>query len=100
MLPKKQKLPRGQFTIGRHTIIKKPCFTVKIKLNNLPYPRIGVVVSNAAVKSAVKRNFLKRQTKAIFKDRAREPKDFVVIFNSRAKSLTKKDLQTELGNVF
>ena len=100
MLPEKQKLTRSQFAAGRHTTIRTPYFVIKISPNKLSYPRMGVVVSSAAIKSAVKRNFLKRQAKAIFKESAKGSKDFVVIFSGQAKSSTKTGLQAELQKIF
>jgi ribonuclease P protein component len=100
MLLKKQALPRSQFTTGARAAVKTPYFIVKVNANNLTYSRLGVVVSGAAVKSSVKRNFLKRQTKAIFKAANTAPSDFIIIFNSQSKALTRKQLQVALRKVF
>jgi ribonuclease P protein component len=100
MLPKKQRLSRSLFTAERHVTLRTPYFAVKIRQNNLPYSRLGVVVSGAAVKNSVKRNFLKRQTKAIFKEASNGPRDFIIIFNGLVKSLSKKNLIIELRKVF
>jgi ribonuclease P protein component len=100
MLQKEQRLSRSRFTIGRHATMRTPYFVVKIGQNNLPYSRLVIVVGNAAVKSSVKRNFLKRQTRAIFKDVSNGSRDFIIIFNGLAKSLTKKGLVAELRKAF
>jgi len=70
MLAKKYRLSKRNdfesiFKNGKKAFSK--FFGIRFKLNDLENPRITVVVSNKVSKSAVKRNRIKRQVRAIVK---------------------------------
>ena len=70
----------------------------------MPRDRIGAVIGVAAEKSAVRRNFWKRQAKTVlmarvgFSGKQDGGKDFVVIFSKKIKGLTKEEFKKELLN--
>jgi len=60
--------------------------------------RIGVVVSMAVHKSAAKRNFWKRQAKAILRQNEdARGLDLLLIFSPKVNELTKKQFREKLG---
>lgn len=90
------RLPYSEFQIRGYAVVKTPFFSLKAKRNTLQKNRIGVVVGAAAVKSAVRRNFWKRQVKNLFeKQDMQKGTDILVIFSSRISSLTKKQFENE-----
>ena len=52
--------------------------------------RIGVIISSAVVKSAVRRNFWKRQVQSNFKLLPATGNDFLIIFSGNIKNATAK----------
>ena len=76
--------------------MRTPYFSVKVKPNNEGAGRIGVVAGKAAGKTAIKRNFLKRQARAELRKAVAPGKDLLVIVSPAAGGLTKKNLHIEL----
>jgi ribonuclease P protein component len=103
MLPKDSRLPSSEFLSRGYRTQKTPYFSLKAKPNGLLKNRIGVIINVAAVKSAARRNFWKRQVKSsifnfqfsIFKKTGRHF-DFLVIFFKKGDSLTKAEFKKEL----
>jgi ribonuclease P protein component len=99
MLPRSSRLPSSEFLSRGYRTQKNPFFSLKAKPNGLPKNRIGVIISVAAVKSAARRNFWKRQVKS---DMSRvtchkaQGFDFLVIFFKKGDSLTKAEFKKEL----
>jgi ribonuclease P protein component len=97
MLKKAVRLPGREFRAGRYQTITTPYFSIKAKFG-VTTPRIGVVANAAVHKSAAKRNFWKRQAKAVLL--AFIPKiasrDFLIILFPKVNTLTKKKFKKEL----
>ena len=101
MLPKHSRLPPSEFNARGYRTVRTPAAALKIKRNTFSENRIGVVVGAAAVKKAVRRNVLKRQAKNFFlRKEMQRNMDILVIFSSRAASLTKAQLCRELGDAY
>ena len=101
MLPRSSRLPYSELNARGYRTIRTPYFSLKIRTNSLPRNRIGVVIGVAAEKSAVRRNFWKRQAKAILGKQpvgsgASAGKDFVVIFSKKIKEITKDVFEGEI----
>ena len=92
------RLPPSEFVVPGYRTRKTPGFSLKAKPNNLAKDRIGVIISVAAVKTAVRRNFFRRQVKAIIGYRVSgiAKFDFLVIMHKPVNQLTKMELKTEL----
>jgi ribonuclease P protein component len=88
-------LPYPEFRARGYRTIRTPFFLLKTKPNSLGKNRIGIVVTVAAVKSAVKRNFWKRQVKALFSKMNLKNTDALIVFSSRVNSLTKTEFRKE-----
>ena len=66
MVPKESRLPYKEFREHGYREATTPFFSVKARKNVLGENRLGVVVRVSSVKSAARRNFLKRQVKTVF----------------------------------
>jgi ribonuclease P protein component len=96
MLPRTARLPRAEFSSQAYGTIRTPYFLIKAKENKKETGRIGVVVGKAVHKTAIRRNFLKRQTKATLLKLSRPGKDIVIILSPRANELSKTEFKKEL----
>jgi ribonuclease P protein component len=99
MLPKESRLPSSEFLSRGYRTEKAPYFSLKAKPNGLLKDRIGVIISVAAVKSAARRNFWKRQIKSDMSQatcRKSQGFDFLVVFFKKGDSLTKAEFKKEL----
>lgn len=98
MLLKPSRLPSQEFRSGWRQTVATPYFLLKTKENHKARNRIGIVVGTAANKNAVKRNFLKRQARAVFQTvhDAGAGKDFLLVVSSKTSSLKKKQFRTLL----
>lgn len=99
MISKKQRLSYSDFSFRKYSVLRTSYFSVKIAPNNLSFHRIGAVISSAAVKSAVMRNFWRRQVIAALDIIPGKPKDVMVIFNNRVRDLTKSAFRLELKKI-
>jgi len=99
MLPKTLRLPRAEFSARGYRTVKTPYFFLKIKRNNFPQNRIGVVIGVSAEKSAVRRNFWRRQAKAFLAGQPCRGLDFILIFSKKIKEIDKKKFKEELGHL-
>jgi ribonuclease P protein component len=88
-------LPSVEFHARGYQNIRTPYFLLKVRRNGMLRNRIGVVISVAAVKSAVRRNFWRRQVKSLLA-KATPSKDIIVILSPRVNTLTKEQFKKEL----
>ena len=100
MIPALKRLPRSEFSVRGYKTLKTPYFSLKIKTNRLAYPRFGVIIGVAAEKKAVKRNFWKRQARAVFMGHGKSGKDYILIFLKKIKEIDKKRFKEELLKLF
>ncbi len=100
MLAKRYRIPLQIKQSQAKVTYRCPSFTAKIFVNTLPYGRVGVVASKAALPLATARNYFKRAVFQYFYDRVSglAGKDILVIAaNSKnlpqAKDVIIKELQ-------
>ena len=93
---KTARLPSDQFRAKGYRTIPTPVFLLKTKKNAVGSARIGVVVGVSVHKTAVKRNFYKRQALAAVAPRATAGNDILIIVLPAANRFTKKQFQEEL----
>lgn len=96
MLPRKSRLPRTELSSQAYGTIRTPYFLIKAKENQKKIGRVGVVVGKAVHKTAVRRNFLKRQAKRLLLSLSRPGKDILVILSPHANKLAKNEFKKEL----
>ena len=99
MLPSDSRLPYSEFRARGYRTFATPYFSLKARPNGLPKNRIGVIISVAAVKSAARRNFWKRQVKSLVASReslTARNFDLLIIFSKKGDSLTKAQFRQEL----
>jgi ribonuclease P protein component len=95
MAIKTTRLPSDQFRAGGYKTLSTPFFLLKTKKYAGDRARIGVVVGVSVHKSAVKRNFFKRQALAALAPRATAGSDILMIVLPGANRITKKQLKEE-----
>jgi ribonuclease P protein component len=100
MLAKRYRIPLQDKQSQAKATYHCPSFTVKIFVNTLPYGRVGVVASKAALPLATARNYFKRSVFQYFHDRVSglAGTDILVIAAKsknlpRAKDVIIKELQ-------
>lgn len=93
MLPMVSRLPYREFHSRGFRTITTPFFVLKIKKGDIKANRIGVIISVAVLKSAVRRNFWKRQAKVNFKSLPAAGNDLLVIFSKNIKNCTAKEFK-------
>lgn len=91
------RLPSDQFRARGYKTISTPFFLLKIKKNSYKATRIGVVVGVSVNKTAVKRNFWKRQARAEIVLRATGGNDILMMVSSNVRRLTKKQFREEVA---
>ncbi len=96
MVPKGSRLPHDEFRARGYKNIATPYFSVKIKKNSLKINRIGIVIGAAAIKSAVRRNFLRRQVGVVLSEIPQKGIDFLVIMRPHQGRPAKKSIQESL----
>ncbi len=104
MIAKKFKLPIGVWLKERKRFIfrKNDFFAVKLAENNLNHSRFGVVVSKNILKSAVKRNKLKRAIFNFIKLGglcASSGRDFLITALPKSAVLKKGELEKSLKHL-
>jgi ribonuclease P protein component len=90
------RLPSDQFRARGYKTIPTPFFLLKKKNNSSGIARIGSVVGKSVHKTAVKRNFWKRQALAGLAAHATEGSDILIIASPAINRLTKKQFKEEL----
>jgi ribonuclease P protein component len=96
MAIKVMSLPSDQFRARGYKTTATPAFLLKTKKNSSEFARIGCVVGKSVHKTAVKRNFWKRQAFAGITAHAKEGSDILIIVSPNTDRLTKKQFQKEL----
>ncbi len=71
MLAKKFRLPVNTFPLRARTLYKGQHLAVKTSANNLPYNRMGVIVTKKTAAGAVERNRLRRKIFDLFRGETR-----------------------------
>ncbi len=90
------RLPSDQFRARGYRTIPTPLFLFKIKKNAAGKARVGIVAGVSVHKTAVKRNFLKRQALATLAPRAAAGSDILIIVLPAATRVAKKKFREEL----
>jgi len=91
------RLPSDQFRVRGYKTISTPFFLLKIKKNPYNVTRVGVVVGVSVNKTAVKRNFWKRQARAEIALRATSGSDILMMVSPNVRRLTKKQFREEIS---
>lgn len=94
------RLPSDQFRTPGYKTTPTPFFLLKSKKNPGDRARIGVVVGISVHKTAVKRNFWKRQARAALAPFAAAGSDILMIVSPGANRLTKKQFKEEVAKAF
>jgi ribonuclease P protein component len=97
MANKISRLPSDQFRARGYKTVSTPFFLLKIKNNPLRNVRVGVVVGRSVHKTAVKRNFWKRQAFTGIAAHATVGNDILMIVSPGADRLTKKQFKEALS---
>jgi ribonuclease P protein component len=90
------RLPKKEFESRMFKFARTPYFSLRAKRNNLQKRRVGVIVGKAVHKSAVKRNFWRRQAKMVSADLIMPGNDFLIIFFPKVNELTKQEFRRAL----
>jgi ribonuclease P protein component len=93
MLPQISRLPSCEFRSRGYNTMTTPFFVLKIKKGRTKENKIGIIISAAIIKSATRRNFWKRQTRANFKSLPDAGNDFLIIFSENIKNCTAKEFK-------
>lgn len=106
MLPKKYRVPVDLFPKGARVFASSNLFSIKKAKNNLPYSRVGVIISKSSAKNATLRNKTKRTVfgaaGAIGVKKILPGNDYLVIIKPSAKiaHADQPSLKEELINIF
>lgn len=101
MLPKSSRLPASEFRASGYRTARTPYFLLKARPNLLRSHRIGVIIGVAAVKTAVRRNFWKRQAKSMIAQiPPQKNMDILIIFSKNIASLTKAQFKEEFMKAY
>ncbi len=98
MSSKIKDLPHKEFSSKRFKTVRTPYFFIKIKKNESFFGRVGVVAGKSAGKTAVERNFLKRQARGVLSKNLTAGNDVLVVFLRGASDVAKKEIRQELIN--
>jgi ribonuclease P protein component len=96
MIQKTSRLPKDEFRAKGYGTISTPYFLLKTKKNTGDIMRIGVVAGKAVHKTAVKRNFWKRQAKTGLSSIIKKGIDILMVLSANVNKATKKQFQEEL----
>ncbi len=97
MLLKKERLAPDEFYTRGYKALKTPYFLLKARPYAGSRNRIGVVIGKSAVKTAVGRNFWKRQSKSILSALGSgKSHDFLISFSPQIKKITKSEFKKQL----
>ncbi|MDR3582018.1 MAG: ribonuclease P protein component [Candidatus Pacebacteria bacterium] len=97
MPPRLSRLPKQEFLSRGFRVVKTPYFSLKQKKNDIQKNRFGAIIGKAVHKSAVERNFLRRQAREGISKTISSGNDILVIFAPAANKLTKRRLHEELA---
>ena len=100
MISRKSRLPVRELHFNKRETLITQYFSLKMRTNHGTRDRIGVIAGLAVGKNAAKRNFWKRQAKAILTEIPPSGRDILVILSPKTNTLTKKEFKkTLLGSV-
>jgi ribonuclease P protein component len=103
MISRVSRLPYEEFRLRDYREIVTPYFSVKVRRNSLGKNRFGIVIGIAAVKSAARRNFWRRQAKSVFLEASQKGIDVLIILRPRAmlpvKSIFRKTLADAIASL-
>ena len=97
MAIKTMRLPSDQFRARGYKTTPTPFFLLKTKKNAGDRARIGIVAGVSVHKTAVKRNFWKRQAQAVLVAHATPGSDILMIVLPGANRITKKQFKEEVA---
>ena len=95
-MPHVVRLPRKEFKSRGYRAVRTPFFSLKTKGNQSKNIRLGIVVGKSVEKTAVKRNFWKRQARAILGKSVPPGNDAIIILQPGVRELTKKQFHEAL----
>ena len=90
------RLPRAEFGSREYRTVRTPWFLLKTKKNDGKGARIGVVAGKSVEKTAVKRNFWKRQSRAVLQSVLHGDQDALVIVYPGVRAATRKQFRDAL----
>ena len=90
------RLPLDEFRARGYKTVSTPFFLLKVKSNSGEGLRVGAVVGKSVHKTAVKRNFWKRQISATLAAQAVGGSDILIIVLPGVGRLTKEQFRGEL----
>lgn len=94
------RLPSDQFRARGYKATSTRFFLLKTKNNQGGRVRVGIVVGRSVHKTAVKRNFWKRQALAMTAAHASAGNDILIVFSPNVNRLTKKQFNNEMTKAF
>ena len=94
--PSPHRLSKEEFQSRTFRTARTPFFSLKTKKNTVFQIRVGAIIGKAVHKSAVKRNFWRRQAKAALASFGVPGNDFLIIFFPKINELTKKEFRVAL----
>jgi ribonuclease P protein component len=95
-MSKPKRLPRLEFQARGYDAVRTPLFSLKVKKNDDKGTRIGVVVGKSVEKTAVKRNFWKRQARAILQSVCKGNYDVMLVVQPGVRASTRKQFREAL----
>ena len=98
-MPRSKRLPRAEFRAAGYRAERTPFFSLKMKTNKAGGPRIGVIVGKSVHKTAVRRNFWKRQARSVLQSLVSGERDVILIMQPQANAMTKKKFREALAQV-
>jgi ribonuclease P protein component len=98
MIPRASRLPYEEFRARGYREMATPYFSVKVRKNSLRKNRFGIVIGVAAIKSAARRNFWRRQAKSVFLEMPQRGMDVLIILHSRVALPVKSIFRKSLGD--
>lgn len=98
MVPRELRLPYKEFRVRGYQEMATPYFSVKIRPNSLKKNRFGIIVGTSSVKSAARRNFLRRQAKSVFFTVPQKGFDLLVVLRPHATLPQKRVFRKALSD--
>ena len=98
MLKKKARLPRKEFVFRGREAARTDCFSLKTRKSIAGSSRIGIVVGKSVAKSAARRNFLKRQLRALIAKGARPGVDYMIVALPGIARETKREIREQVAS--
>lgn len=103
MVPQKSRLPFEEFHASGYREAVTPYFLVKVRQSVSLKNRLGIIISASSVKGAARRNFWRRQIKAVFLAIPQKKSDFLVILRPRGalpqKNVFRKALSKAIASL-